>query len=76
MTKCCDSATAPAVGAPEPELAKIEVTPAMIAAGVDVISGHWLDITAEVEPMPLSEVARGVYVAMVEARSLSALPVS
>jgi hypothetical protein len=35
MTKCCGSATAPAVGAPE--LAEIEVTPAMIEAGVHVL---------------------------------------
>jgi hypothetical protein len=38
MTKCCGSATAPAVGAPESEVAEIEVTPAMIAAGVAVLS--------------------------------------
>jgi hypothetical protein len=55
----------------KPANPEIEVTAEMIAAGVDVISGHWLDITAEVEPMPLPEVAEAVFVAMAKVRDES-----
>jgi hypothetical protein len=61
----------PAMPGEKPANSEIEVTPEMVAAGVDVISGHWLDITAEVEPMPLSEVAQSVFVAIQKARGES-----
>ena len=53
---------------------EIEVTAEMKAAGADVISGHWLDITAEVDPMPLSEVVEAVFVEMQKARAGYAPP--
>jgi hypothetical protein len=48
-----------------------ELTAEMIEAGRRALARHWLDIVAESEPMPLSEVARLVYLEMEETRLLS-----
>jgi hypothetical protein len=51
-------------GAPDPVLAEVETSTAFIRAGVEAISGRWLDMTAEVDPIPLSVVVLEVFAAM------------
>ena len=50
---------------------KIEITPAMIEAGREVISAQWIDFVGSSGFRLWDEVLRGVFLAMWEARLLS-----
>lgn len=48
--------------------AEIEITPAMVAAGRDVIASRWMDFTGPHGALLWDEVMRGVFQAMLESR--------